>query len=329
MIARHRSLSVLAASLATLAGIAACSVNSATGRRQFNAMSRDEEIQTGTQASTEMVKESGGKVTDPNLQAYVTEVGKKLATKTEGDNPSLPWEFTLLDTDIVNAFALPGGKVFLTRGLAAKMTNEAEMAGVLGHECGHVTARHINDQMVRETGTSLLLTGTKAVLGASTKDGGQFIGPVLDFGGQTVLLKFSRNQESEADSLGLRYMSRCGYNPKAQRMVMEILQQLSASGQEPELLSTHPYPETRIERIDKELGSTYASMVNDPAYKLFEAEYQSRMLKPLAAYHPARPPKAKGNKNGNSLRSSLDHPEEWCAICAFEAQLASAPEAPR
>ena len=106
-----------------------------------------------------MLQQYGGKFNDAGVQQYMNEIGVKLSKVTEGDNPQSPWEFTMLDSDVINAFSLPGGKVFFSRGLAAKLQNEAQFAGVLGHEIGHVTARHINDQMVHSTmaevGTSI------------------------------------------------------------------------------------------------------------------------------------------------------------------------------
>jgi predicted Zn-dependent protease len=118
------------------------------GERQFIALSRSQEIAMGTEAQPQLTEQYGGEVADQIATGYVTEVGQAMAALTEGDYPSLPWEFTLLDSDVINAFALPGGKVFLSRGLAARMRDEAQMAGVIGHEIGHVTARHINDRVV-------------------------------------------------------------------------------------------------------------------------------------------------------------------------------------
>src|SRR5882724_635694 len=104
----------------------------------------------GAEATPQISKQYGGPVKNAAVQQYVAELGKNLAATTEKDNPKLPWEFTLLDSDVINAFSLPGGKVFFSRGLAVKLQNEAQMAAVLGHEIGHVTARHINDQMTHE-----------------------------------------------------------------------------------------------------------------------------------------------------------------------------------
>lgn len=262
--------------------LAACSTNPTTGRKQFNALSREEEIQIGTQASPEMIKEYGGVVARAELRDYVREVGMKLVATTAQDDPSiaqLPWEFTLLDSKVINAFALPGGKVFMSRGLAAKMTNEAQLAAVLGHEVGHVTARHINDRYADAMKGQAVLTGLQILLG--TSDGG-----VTQLGGQVVeltLMSYGRGQELESDALGMRYMTRAGYDPIGARQVMEILAREAGSGKQPELLSTHPHPESRIKQIDQLLAGPYAGMSGSSQYKVGEQEYRTRFLGKLAA----------------------------------------------
>src|ERR1043165_4828434 len=138
---RPMVLSLTAALLS--ASLIGCTKNAATGKSILTlGMSRDQEVSLGTQAMPDVIKEYNGKVENPRLQQYVNDIGKKLAKETESSHPTLPWEFTLLNTAVVNAFALPGGKVFFTRGHAEKLTTEAQMAGVLGHEIGHVTAQH-------------------------------------------------------------------------------------------------------------------------------------------------------------------------------------------
>src|SRR5262245_24034987 len=133
--------------LLPLAYLPACSYNKVTGEQSLLWMSQDEENKLGAEAEPQMIEQFGGKVPNQQLQDYVSRVGHKLAAVTEEGFPQLPWEYTLLNSDVINAFALPGGKVFITRGLAAKLTSEAQLAGVLGHETGHVTARHGNQQM--------------------------------------------------------------------------------------------------------------------------------------------------------------------------------------
>ncbi len=282
---------VVLASLGLLM-LVGCTTNPTTGRSQFNALSRSDEIAMGVQAMPSMLKEYGGKVAQQDLQDYVSSIGKKMAAQTEGDAPSLPWEFTLLDSDVINAFALPGGKVFISRGLAERMTNEAQLAGVLGHEIGHVTARHINDQIARETGANIFAQVVGAVAGEAGGAVAQAAPVVINVGGNAVLLKYSRDQESEADALGMRYMTKVGYNPIAQRQVMEILQKASKAEGGPggEFFATHPYPETRIKRITILLEKDYAYTQNNPKFSLYEADFKAKFLSKVhAAFPPGRP----------------------------------------
>lgn len=312
---------VLSFCLATglAAGLAGCVTNPTTGRSQFNALSRDEEISMGTQAMPDLVQEYGGAVRDPNLQNYVTNIGRQLASVTEADNPTLPWEFTLLDSDVINAFAMPGGKVFISRGLAAKMTNEAQLAGVLGHEVGHVTARHINDAITRqqgvEVGAGLLGILAGAVSGGNQQERDQIasgIGTAVTVGGGVVLLRFSRDQEHEADSLGIRYMTKLNYNPIGQMQVMQILAGEAGGGAGSEWLATHPFPENRVERIKGMLAREYAFTQNNPQFQLYEERFRTQFLSKLALLDPPahRSPRA----------FALGNPATWCAHCAAAAE---------
>lgn len=295
-----------------------CETNAATGKSQFQALSRQQEIAMGMEAQPQLTKEYGGKVNSPELQAYLSELGRRMAAVTEGDNPSLPWDFTMLDSDVINAFSTPGGKVYFSRGLVARMTNEAQLAGVLGHEIGHVTARHINDQMTNSGIASIVVGGVAAGAGAAGYDANT-VGQLGQQVGGVVLLKYGRGQELEADRLGMRYMARLNYNPVGMRQVMEILQQAMAGGRQPELLSTHPYPENRIKQIDGLLASEYAGTQNNPQYKLNEAEFQARCLSKLRLLPP--PPKGKASREIETDRAfALGHPETWCLHCAATAQ---------
>jgi predicted Zn-dependent protease len=265
------------------ASLTACSTNPTTGRSQFNALSREEEIQLGTQGKAEMIQQMGGEVARVDLRVYVTEVGMKLVETAKLRDPSLgelPWEFTLLDSDVVNAFAMPGGKVFMSMGLARKMTNEAQLAGVLGHEVGHVAARHTNDRFARAMGTQIGAVLIGAVLGSDQ------IGQLAGSFGQIATMGYDRNQESESDELGMWYMERAGYNPIGMRQVMEILASLAGEGREPEFLSTHPYPETRIKLIDERMEREYASWQSRPTEGLRPAEFKARFLSKLAVAYP-------------------------------------------
>ncbi|MGE3108258.1 MAG: M48 family metalloprotease [Phycisphaerales bacterium] len=302
-------------------GLTGCTTNPTTGRSQLAVMSREEEIKLGTDAKPELTQEFGGKVNSPELQAYVTEVGSRLAAVTEDANPSLPWEFTLLDSPVINAFALPGGKVFLSRGLADKMTNEAQLAAVLGHEVGHVTARHTNDRMVQQAvlvgGGSILGSIADAVLGTGSagSQAGQSIGNI-------AALSYSRDQEIEADRLGMRYMEKLKYDPMGAVEVQEILKREaeSAGGRPPEILSTHPASATRIAELMKRFEKYYSHTVNNPEYQKHPDRYEQRYLSIARRLPPPPAPKSMLPRDGNPRDSALASlmladPGVWCAHC--------------
>lgn len=293
------------------AGLVGCSSNPTTGRSQLNLLSRDQEIAIGEEAKGQLTAEYGGAVSDAQLQKYVTEVGSKLAAQSEGDNPSLPWEFTLLDSDVVNAFALPGGKTFISRGLVRRFNSEAELAFVMGHEVGHVTARHQNEQISRQIAATMIVAGVGLAAGQTDSEVVKAGVPVVVGAGTGLyLLRFGRSQELEADRLGMRYMTRVGYNPAAARDAMTVLKELSdSSSRPPEMLSTHPYPENRIEQINELLRTQYSAEMSDPNYQKFEGQYKLRMLNRLAMLPPA--PDA-----GRAV--VLADPSTWCALCAHD-----------
>jgi predicted Zn-dependent protease len=161
------------------APFAGCTENKATGKKIFTlGMTRNEEIALGSEAAPGFTKEYGGKVPSEPLQQYVSNIGHKMAKETEDKNPSLPWEFTLLNTDVVNAFALPGGKVFFTRGLAEKLTDESQMAGVMGHEIGHVTAQHGAQRIASQTAFNVGMIATAVAVGVSGNNDVKNIGAV-------------------------------------------------------------------------------------------------------------------------------------------------------
>ncbi len=265
------------------AGSGGCSTNPATGRSQLNLLSRQQEIQMGTEAQSQLTTEYGGEVKDQQLRAYVERVGMSMVPYTEADYADLPWEFTLLDSDVINAFALPGGKVFVSRGLAQKMTNEAQLAAVLGHEIGHVTARHANDRISRQLVLAGVVAGAAVAAGQSDDDLLRVGVPVLvGAAGTGFALSFDRGQETESDKLGMRYMTRAGYDPRGMLQLMEILEAESGAPSQPEWLSTHPLPSTRIREIEGLLTEgRYSEMVASPEYGLyqerFEREFLSRM----------------------------------------------------
>lgn len=325
-----RLIALLILAAAPLAG---CTKNAATGKTIFTmGMSRNAEIALGAEAAPQFTQEYGGKVEHAGLQKYVTDIGQKMAKETEGENVTLPWEFTLLNTDAVNAFALPGGKVFFTRGLAERLTTEAQMAGVLGHEIGHVTAQHGAQRIASSTAFQVGLAVGAAVVQVSDNERVRQIGgygvPALAVSGQLVQLKFGRDEELEADRLGVRYMANVGYNPRGQLEVMQVLQSLSAGGtRQPEFLSTHPDPGARIEQVQHLLNTEYASTQNNPKFGDFKERYKTQFLDVIKTI--PKPPAQKGAALGTTgTLADLGDPAGWCGFCAAAKHSAAhAPEA--
>jgi predicted Zn-dependent protease len=268
---------IFASGLAMSAGslLSGCTHNPATGRNQFLLLSTEEEIALGTEAQPELIQEYGGQARSPELRTYVSEIGHKLAAHVEPQYADLPWEFTVLESDVINAFALPGGKVFISRGLMDLLSDEAELAGVLGHEIGHVTAQHIDERISQ----AMVIQGGAVLASEATRGSGGWesvIPVVVGLGGQGYLLKFGRDQESEADVQGVKYMSAAGYDPAGMMGVLDVLREASQGNATPEFLSTHPHPETRIETVKSLLSGQYAYTQNNPDFTRAEAEYQRR-----------------------------------------------------
>ena len=204
--------------------LAACATNPATGGKSFTAfMSPEQERQIGAQEHPRLVKEMGGAYPDPALQAYVTEIGLKLLSVSE--TPNVPYTFTIIDSDDVNAFALPGGYVHVTRGLLALANSEAELAGVLAHEIGHVVARHSAQRYSRSITVGLGAAVLGAVASAAGLPAG--VGDLTALGAQAYLQSYSREQELEADMLGVRYLTDAGYEPRAMATFLEVLNDYS------------------------------------------------------------------------------------------------------
>ena len=235
--------------VALLVALAACAVNPATGRRELMLVSEAEEIQMGREADPQITA-SLGLVEDPALQRYVSDIGMRLAAVSE--RPNLPWSFKVVDDPIVNAFALPGGFIYVTRGILASFDSEAELAGVLGHEIGHVTAKHTASQMSRQQLQQLGL-GVGMIFSEAVRE----YGSLASAGLQLMNLSFSRGDETQSDELGLRYIGRLNYDPEAMIGVFEMLASVGGAGEGriPEWQLTHPYPENREANIRQEIAA--------------------------------------------------------------------------
>ncbi len=250
----------------TFVALASCATNPATGGKMLSLVSESQEIELG-QAYAREVEESMPLVEDPALQAYVEGVGLALAAASE--RPALPWSFRIVDDPVVNAFALPGGPVYVTRGIMAHFSSEAEMAAVLGHEIGHITARHSVEQISRAQ-----LAGIGLVVGSVvSRDVARYSGLAAQ-GLQVLFLSFSRDDEHQSDLLGVRYSGRLGYDVRESITMHEKLgrlTELSGGGGIPSWLSTHPSSQDRIKRLQALVDTIPAATLNEA--KLGRDEY--------------------------------------------------------
>ena len=247
----NRVNEMVAALMAFALVLASCSTNPATGKRQLAFIGEEQEIAMGREAA-EQVTQQIGLYPDDELQAYVARLGKQLAADSE--RPNLPWTFRVVDDPSVNAFALPGGFIFVTRGLLTHMTSEAELVSVIGHEIGHVTGRHSVEQMSK---AQLAQVGLVAGMILSPELASGY-GELANTGLSLLFLKYGRDDEREADDLGLRYLVNEGYDPREMPGVFETLRRVgekeAQGGRVPGWLSTHPTPENRIERISGQVA---------------------------------------------------------------------------
>lgn len=226
--------------------------NPVTGRTQRLSLSPKEEIALGLNSAPEMARQFGGLHSDAVLRERVARIGRQVVAA----NPALagsPYEFDfhlLADPDTVNAFALPGGQIFITYGLLKLLKSDDEIAGVLGHEAGHVVGRHSNEQMAKAELSNALI---QSVVVAGGDEYGMTAGQVAQFVSQLKNTAYSRDHELESDYLGVRFMHEAGYQPEAMITVMEVLQKAAGGRAPPEFLSTHPDPGNRIERIRRHI----------------------------------------------------------------------------
>lgn len=232
--------------------------NPVTGEKQRVALNKDEEIALGLHAAPEMMQQHGGMTRDARAQAHVERIGQELLRSLEEtlreqkrENP-WPFQFHLLrDPKTINAFALPGGQVFITAALYEQLETDGQLAGVLGHEIGHVLARHGAQRLAQQRLTQGLV-GAAGVAGGDI-DSARMAQAV----GQLINLQYGRGDELEADKWGVRLMTEAGYDPRAMLGVMKILDRASQGGGPPEFLSTHPKPANRAKYIEDVIEETF------------------------------------------------------------------------
>jgi predicted Zn-dependent protease len=294
---------------------AACATNPVTGKRQMSLLSEAEEIAIGQQQDAEIRREMGV-YDDPGLQRYVNDIGQELARVSH--RPNLPWNFTIVDSPAINAFALPGGYIYVTRGILAYLDDESELAGVLGHEIGHVTARHAAQAYTRQAQAGIGL----AILSIFVPATAPFAD--LSSAGLSVLfLRHGREAELEADRLGVEYGSGVGYDPAGVPRFLATLARIDKLSERgvPNWLSTHPDPGSRVTKAEPVAGQ----FVSDNARILNRDQYLERINGLVFGDKPED-----GVVRGNEflhplLRIGVTFPEGWELTNTESAVLAQEP----
>ncbi|MFP2932364.1 M48 family metalloprotease [Pyxidicoccus sp. 3LG] len=308
---RVLSLSLLLLSLTT------CVRNPATGKRMLSLVSQDEEISLGKQGAQD-VRQSIGLLDDAKVQDYVAAVGLPMAKRSE--RPELPWTVQAVDDPVVNAFALPGGPVFVTRGLLTHLNSEAELASVLGHEIGHITARHSVEQL-----SQAQLAQVGLVVGSVLSEDIAKYGGLAAAGLQLLFLKYGRDDERQSDELGFRYMLESGYDVRDAANVFETLGRVgeTAGGSAlPAWLSTHPDPGERVQTARQR-----AEQANVDFSRLKQGRDEYLAMLQGMAYGPDP---RQGFFRGNvflhpGLRFQLTFPQGWKTANQTQAVLAVSP----
>ena len=278
-----------------------CAVNPVTGKKEFNLISEQQELALGKETDAQ-VRGQYGVYEDPDLAGYVAASGKAIGIHTH--RPKLVYHFAVLDSPVINAFAAPGGYIYVTRGILALMSSEAELAVVLGHELGHVNARHTARKL-----SQMILVQAGLAIGSAISETFAKISGIAGIGIQVLFLKFSRDDEREADRLGVEYSRGAGYDPS--RMVvffgsLEKMGDLSGKGHSlPGFLSTHPLTGERIRNVR-------ALVLESDAKLLHRDEEYARRIDGLVFGDDPRQGYVEGNAFYHpELRFSLSFPEGW------------------
>ena len=238
-------------------------VNPITGEKQHIGISRDQEVALGLQAAPEMAAQFGGLDPRERVQSLVQAVGTRVAERSAAASSDYRFSFHVLrDQETINAFALPGGPIFITAALLHKLGNEAQLAGVLGHEMGHVVARHSAEHLAKSQFAQLLVQAVGVAASDNEHPGrGQQAAAAAGLVSQMATLRYGRNDEMESDDLGVRFMSEAKYDPRSLIEVMDILAASSGGSRRPEFLNTHPDPGNRAERIRAAIAQRFPSGV--------------------------------------------------------------------
>lgn len=250
------------------AALVGCAVNPVTGSRQLMLMSETQEIQIDKEQSPHQFSADYGAVQDDQLNAYLNDFGKNLAEKSHRQN--VPYSFRAVNAAYVNAYAFPGGSIAATRGILVELTDESQLAGLMGHELGHVNARHAASKASWDMVSTVALAGTTALLAVTKyKEYASWAQVLGGVGAGALLASYSRDNEREADALGMEYMTKAGFNPSGMPNLMQVLvnQSKSKPSAFDRLFATHPMSDERLKTAQNQLDTKYADSKNLPVNK--------------------------------------------------------------
>jgi len=255
-------IAALIALFALISYFGKTSLNPITGEKQRVAMTPEQEVAIGLKAAPEMAAQMGGLSQNAKARALVERVGAKLVRESFAAKSPYKFSFHVLaDRRTVNAFALPGGPIFITEGLLGQLRTEGELAGVLGHEIGHVIARHSSERLAKQQLTQGLISAV--VVGSGDYTSAQ----IAQVAGNMINMRYGREDELESDALGMQIAFETGYDPRSMGGVMEVLAKASGGSKQPEFASTHPAPENRQARIKEQIAKRFPSGVPDGLIK--------------------------------------------------------------
>jgi len=306
-------------------------------RPGWNLFSPQQDVQVGKEAASDALKKLP-MCNSPKADKYLTQLGKRLTDHLNTNGVQYPWEFHCVNDRSINAFALPGGYVFVNRGAIEAADNEAELAAVMAHELSHVALRHGTNQATKAQAAQAGVGIFGAIFGGST--GGALLTQLGSFTAGGVLLKYSRSAETQADVMGTQVLYDSGYDPRAMAQFFEKLQQESKGKNPPEFFSDHPSPDHRVERVNEEiekLGGIPANAQRDSAD--FEAAKREVMKLPIAKKGvPRVDPSSGGNQGGpppapsekmvdyDGSGVSLKYPDNWKQFGSDENGAAFGPQ---
>ena len=272
------ALLILAVSFCFCTG---CAVNPITGEKRLMMISVQQDFEIGRQYAPEVEKQMGGRIDNVSLQNYIDNVGQRIARVSH--KPYWDYHFVALNDKSINAFTLPGGYIFITKGMLKKLTTEAQLAGILAHEIVHVVARHYAAAASRETSESGIMVLAAALSGVKVPRGAL---QAADLARQIVGLRYSRKDEREADLAGLDYMVAAGYNPYGSIESMQMLEREDAV-RPVEFFSTHPAPQNRLAYLNGRIQTRYGTF---GGLRIGKEDYRKFVLEQLAKLKDSKKP---------------------------------------